>query len=235
MGSTQVKVTLMLSPAPDGCDDGISASVDFSDRGRGATYPLGIVQQPMQLATAGNPGAVFVAVPTPPVVQAIGMQASAPVCVRYNGAPAKVTGSGAAFSTIAGADSFTLAVDNVSTSVVFEAGDTTLAAVIARINALAGAIIASADTTGTQLVLTGARSGGAAALARAMQYGFITLSGSALGKLGLVAGTTYGSGDDRTTARLYDEPSTTSPTGPVTKIELSGTASVALAIYGRAS
>lgn len=156
------------------------------------------------------------------------------IAIRYNGAPASVVGSAGAFGTIVGGDAFTIDDDQGGVkTVTFEAGDTTLAKVIARINAAVGAIVAS-DSAG-QLKLTGAKSGGKEAADRTWQYGSIVLAGAALAKLGLVAGTTYGSGRDESTDMrvLHDFPTS----GPMktTRIELSGAGKIKTHVAGRAA
>lgn len=156
------------------------------------------------------------------------------IAIRYNGSPASIVGSAGAFGTIVGGDAFTIDDDQGGVkTVTFEAGDTTLAKVIARINAAVGAIVAS-DSAG-QLKLTGAKSGGKEAADRTWQYGSIVLAGAALAKLGLVAGTTYGSGRDESTDMrvLHDFPTS----GPMktTRIELSGAGKIKTHVAGRAA
>lgn len=73
---------------------------------------------------------------------------------------ATLTGAGEAIATIVSGDTVGIALeDGRETIVTFGASDTTLSAVIARINTTLGATIASADTT--HLVLTGLKYGSA--------------------------------------------------------------------------
>lgn len=101
---------------------------------------------------------------------------------------ATVTGTGETFGEIDAGDSFGVTVDSAPmTTVVLSGADTTLVAVIARINATVGATVASASTT--HLKLTGLRKGSGGRLVLTE-----TTSG-VLTKLGLTAGTTAGTGN----------------------------------------
>lgn len=230
----RAKVTCSIVTTSDG---GGSDSGNFSldDKGSGETFEDVRQREESSIATAGQLGAAFLDLDTPKVIEQFAMRSidGAEVGIRYNGAPASVVGVGGAFATIVNGDAFTLDLDQGGVkTVTFQTGDTTLAKVIARINADVGAIVAS-DAAG-QLKITGVKSGGEEAKARTWQYGSIVLAGSALAKLGLSAGTSYGSGrDDSTDGRiLKDFP--TSGAMKTTRIELSGSAKIKTHAAGRA-
>lgn len=228
-----------LQISPDGLSSGATSTVDFSDTSGGGSFMWSKTTESYQLSTSGSLGGVFQTLDTPAIVEALLLVSknAREFCVRLNGLPAIVTGSAATFGTIANADTFTIAVDQgAAFSPIFLAGDTTVAAVCQRINAYAGAIIATQSATG-QLVLSGANTGGQGAQADQIAYGSITLSGSApvLAKLGMIASTTYGSGDDfRTDGRFYVEPPT-SGAGLISKVELSGIGELLAHVAGRMS
>lgn len=213
-----------------------AGTFSLDDRGAGTTYEDVRQREESALNTGGQLGSVFQQLDAPPVVEEFAMLSidGSEIAIRYNGAPASVTGSAGAFGTIVGGDAFTIDSDQGGVkTVTFEASDTTLAKVVARINAEVGAIVAS-DSAG-QLKLTGVKSGGKEAADRTWQYGSIVLAGAALAKLGLVAGTTYGSGRDESTDMrvLHDFPTS----GPMktTRIELSGSGKIKTHVAGRAT
>lgn len=102
--------------------------------------------------------------------------------------PAVVVGVGAVFPTgFLGGEKLSVIVDGLSYEVTFQAGDQTLAAVVARINAVVGVAIGQpfADAFAGQLRLTTAVKG---------KVAYIQIVGSipVLAALGLTAGFTYG-------------------------------------------
>lgn len=103
-------------------------------------------------------------------------------------AVATVTGSGASFGSVLPGESFGVRVDGgQQVTVTFAGGDTTQAAVIARINAALG--YAAAATSTTQIALSGIRPGTGGSLVLS------SITSGLLAKLGLAAGTTAGTGN----------------------------------------
>lgn len=231
--SSRVQVTGQIVATPDGSAAGSTANVSFSDSGSGCVHDWARDYPAFSVATAGPVGSVFQAIEVPPVVEKLLIQSLSKqdVAVRLNGAPASVQGAAASFGSITNTDACTIVVDGASVAVAFQTGDTTCDLVVARINALANALIAS--NVGGQLKLTGAKTGGQGAAAKSFSYGSIVLSGAALAKLGLAAGTTYGAGDEfQISGRLFIEPSTIKP---ISKVEISGNASLNAFVAGRLS
>lgn len=226
-----------INVRPDSSENGTLADLKYDDTGSGSTHEYVRDYPAYQLATTGTPGAVFRLLDSPTIVEKLFIHSLSKqdVAVRLNGAAATLIGSAAAFGTLVNGDSFTINTDQGGVIVVtFETGDITGAKAAARINALVGAIVATIDATSGQLRLTGTKTGGQDAFAKSFQYGSIVLgAGAALAKLGLAVGTTYGAGDDRViSGRLLEEPSTTRT---VSKIELSGSASLNMVVAGRSS
>lgn len=236
----RAKTSLTIVTSSDGLSVGTATgSFDMSDGSSvGAQFEIVKQNEEDQLATAGQVGAAFVQLDTPNVIEQIAIRplAGQEIAVRLNGAPATVLGSGASFGTVAGGESFPLTVDGSGpVTVTLTASDTTAAACAARINAAAGAIVAAVESG--QLRLTGTKTGGQLAKANTMQYGSLVVgAGTALAKLGLVEGTTYGSAlaDLRTNNRLFLEPPT-SGAGAITQIELSGSGKIMTHLAGRAA
>jgi hypothetical protein len=109
-----------------------------------------------------------------------------PVNATFTAAAAAVTGSGAAFGSITAGLQAVLGYDAASNfTVTFQTGDTTIANVVARINAAAG--FAFASNNAGQLELTGLQQGSGGSVR--------VVSGTALADLGLTAGTTLGTGN----------------------------------------
>jgi hypothetical protein len=107
----------------------------------------------------------------------------------FTGVAATVTGSGATYAISAG-NQVTLGADSAPAfTVTFQAGDTTVGAVVARINQFAG--FAFASNSGGQVKLTGVVAGTGG------QVRVISdnTSGATLTALGLAAGTTLGTGN----------------------------------------
>jgi hypothetical protein len=108
----------------------------------------------------------------------------------FTGAVATTTGSGAAFGSIAVGNQITLAVDGkASFTVTFQAGDTTIANVVARINQFAGFTFAS--NAAGQLALSGVQAG----TGGQVQVVSDNTSGTTITHLGLTVGTTLGTGN----------------------------------------
>lgn len=212
-----------------------AASIDLSDTSGGSVFDDVRVRAEGLLATSGVLGAAWQELDAPAKVSQFSLRSidGSEVAARVNAAPATVLGSGASFGTIANGETLQVNVDQGGTvTVTFLTGDTTLAAVVARINAALGAIVASSN--GGQLQLTGAKTGGADAVARSWQYGTVqVVGGTALAKLGLSTGTTYGAGRDvSTTGRIFMEfPGLSSPLA-VTSIHLSGSGRIRTHIAG---
>jgi len=115
-------------------------------------------------------------------------------CTRSSGAAALTTGesvtAGAYPTGFSGGQTITLAFDNnANFTVAFQAGDQTLAQVVSRINSFAGFAMASGASGQLTLVGRTAGTGGS------VQVVGDNASGAVLGQLGLVAGTTYGTGN----------------------------------------
>lgn len=125
----------------------------------------------------------------PGQTEVFSIDGGADTTVTFSGTAAVVTGAGSAFGTIVAGDTIVLgydnATDNPNITVVFLAGDITIAAVIARINGYFG--FAFASNASGELRLTG-RKRGTAGLVR-------VVSGTALAKLGLTAADTAGTGN----------------------------------------
>lgn len=101
---------------------------------------------------------------------------------------ATVTGTGAALATIIGGDTCSVQVDTGPvTRVTFAASDTTIAAVVARINNSLGATVAA--NASSQVRLTGLQLGTGGKIVLA------DVTTGVLAKLGLTAGTTNGTGN----------------------------------------
>jgi hypothetical protein len=236
--SVRAKTLLSIVASDYGCDGGMKALVDADDANGGISY--GALQriEPWPIATTGPMGAAFVALPGIPSTTKLlhwHTVGSVPVACRLNGTPAKVTGVGASFGTIAAGDGFGLLVDGGGViPMVMESTDTTLALVVKRINALAGAQVVAADVTGTQLVFTGVLTGGQSAQAQALQFGQIAISaGTNYAKFGLTLGTSYGGGYDCIPQwRSNQDLSTTAAGLGVTKIEFSGNATLTVLVAG---
>lgn len=155
---------------------------------------------PRNVATAGLPGVAFVQLETP-VVQLERFIADVPagseLVIRFGGAPAVVIGAKSALA-IEGDETLELAIDGgEAVTTTLASTDTTVALVAKRINWAHGAQVASVDPATGALRLTGVKSGGADARARAWQAGSVAvLSGTALEALGLTTGTSFGAGED---------------------------------------
>lgn len=105
----------------------------------------------------------------------------------FSAAVAVLTGSGAAFGSIVAGDTVTLGYDDAENfTVTFLTDDTTIAAVVARINTAAGFTFASDNGSG-QLRLTGRQRGTGGAVR--------VVSGTAVTNLGHTTGTTAGTGN----------------------------------------
>jgi hypothetical protein len=226
MASTS-QVALTVTVAPQGSALGGTGTISASDASPTTSFADVRQREAFALSTLGSVGAAWTTLDTPAQIRQLLLQSRSGTefAIRLNGAVASVKGSGATFGTITNTDTFTLTVDGGSpTAVNFATGDTTIALVIARINAALGLNVASNDGSGN-LVLSGARTGGAVASALGHTYGQIVLATSAtLAKLGLNAGTTLGAGVDiGAMSRFFcDFPS--SGARIVTKVELSGSA-----------
>jgi len=126
-------------------------------------------------------------------------------CTRPSGADTLATSAvvtaGGYPTGFAGGEQITLAYDNLPNfTVTFQAGDQSLAQVVSRINQYAGFPLASGASD--RLTLTGRISG----LSGAVQVVGDNASGAVLGKLGLVAGTTTGTGNvDNITQVMFSE------------------------------
>lgn len=107
----------------------------------------------------------------------------------FSAAAATVTGSGAAFGSITAGNQVTLGIDGKPNfTVTFQAGDTTAAAVVARINQFAGFTFASQSG---QLTLTGLQQGNTAQVRVVSD----NTSGATITNLGLSVATTLGTGN----------------------------------------
>ena len=106
----------------------------------------------------------------------------------FNATAAVVTGTGGAFGTITAGEYITLAYDAATAfNVVFLAADTTVAAVVARINLYAGFTFATVSTTEVRLTGRQRGTGGKVVITAG--------STGALAKCGLTAATTNGTGN----------------------------------------
>lgn len=106
--------------------------------------------------------------------------------LTFAAAAATHTGSAGTFNSFVGGETLTLAIDDeASFTVIFEAADTSLAAIISRINTAYGQTIAS--NSSSQLKLTSLKKGTASRV--------IITAGAAATTLGLTVGTYSGTGD----------------------------------------
>lgn len=118
------------------------------------------------------------------------------VTVTLNAVAATHTGSGGTFNSFTGGETLTLAIDNgASFEVVFQASDTSLAAIISRINTTYGQTIAS--NASSELKLTSLTKGTASRV--------IITAGAAATTLGLTAATYSGT----STSNIADVAATT--------------------------
>lgn len=105
------------------------------------------------------------------------------VTITLNAVAAANTGSGGTFNAFTGGETLTLAIDNeAAIQVVFQASDTSLAAIISRINTTYGQTIAS--NASSQLRIT--------SLTKGTGSKVIITAGAAATTLGLTAGTSSG-------------------------------------------
>ena len=212
-----------------------SSAVDYAIADAVATSHDYVDATPRNVATAGNPGTAFVLLPTA-VVHIERFLASVPLgaalVLRFGGAVATVLGSVAGVIAPGGGNpTLVLGVDGApSATAIFAATDTSIQLAANRINgALASAglsaVVAIVDPITGGLRLTGLKTGGADAQAKAFSFGAIALSATSTGLalLGLTAGTTYGAGDDQYVgAGLFAK--TFPPSNLPAQLELSGTA-----------
>lgn len=113
-----------------------------------------------------------------------------PVSATFSAAVAAVTGSGAAFGSLVAGNQVTLGYDGAPNfTVTFQSTDTTISAVLARINQFAGFTFAS--NTGGQLTLTGLQAGNAGQVRVVSD----NASGAVITDLGLTVATTLGTGN----------------------------------------
>lgn len=200
---------------------------DTAVRDLGASAHDYVDPTPRNVETAGAVGAAFVQLETP-VQQVERFVAQIPpgadLVLRFGGAVAELLGASAA-TGFTGGEQAVLAIDaGGNITVTFEAGDTTQALAAKRINFAFGAQVADTDASG-RLRLRSLRTGDAGAAAKGFAFGRVrVVSGSALAGLGLVAGDTYGQGDDQ---RVGPGPfAKTFPSSALPRrVELSGSAS----------
>ena len=204
-----------------------ATSADIAQDAAASTHDY-VDPAPLTLATAGGVGAAFSALGTNVVrVErfAADFRPATDAVIRFGGLVATVASTLTPPPTFAGGEALTLGYDGVApVSVAFLAGDSASWALVAkRINFVLGASVASVDPVTATLRLSGLRTGGADALAKLYSYGALVIgAGTALALLGLVAGTTYGVGDDQRVGAgpfCKSFPATALPT----RVELSGT------------
>lgn len=156
---------------------------------------------PRAVATSGAIGAAFVTLPTS-VAQIERVVADVPpgadLVMRFGGLPAVLVGSLSVIDAPV-AETIVLAIDGADpVTTTLTSADTTIALVAKRINYAHGAQVASVDPSTNRLRLAGVKTGGADAAAKGWAAGSVrVVSGSGLALVGLVAGTTHGSGDDQ--------------------------------------
>lgn len=108
------------------------------------------------------------------------------VTVTWAGTAGSVTGTGGTFTTFTGGESISIAVNGgAATSIVFQPGDNTIAAIISRINLVLGATIATNNAG--QIKLTSPTFGTGSTIA--------VTAGAATTTLGLGAAAVAGTGD----------------------------------------
>lgn len=97
--------------------------------------------EPLQIQTAGAIGDEFIDVDALDQFIAIELlfaRSESPMILRIGAGPAQLDGAGAAFGTVLNGETLLLVIDGVAVNVVFVVpGDTTAAAIAARINAAA--------------------------------------------------------------------------------------------------
>lgn len=154
-----------------------------------ADTSVGSVELRRRAHITGNGGFSFDL--EPGQILQLSVDGGAAASATFNATAGTVTGVGATFGTIAAGDTVTLGYDDANATpnftVTFLTGDTTVAAVVARINAFAG--FTFADANGGQLRLTGRRRGTSG------QVRVVSGSTGVLTKLGLTAATTAGTGN----------------------------------------
>ena len=193
------------------------------------THDLGDPIPMGQVATPGAVGATFVPLPTSVqhaerLIADLGVGAD--LVLRIGGAPAKVVGSVTANPGLIAGDTLTLNVDGGGLVTTTFAGGESIAQAAAAIDsafvASGRTSPASVDATSGGLALAGTKTGDASASARGWQSGSLVLGGTALAKLGLGAGTTWGTGDDirvgGTPVLVLPFPSSSTPA----RVEVSG-------------
>lgn len=132
----------------------------------------GTVKAPFNIA----PGQTFIFTPN----------GGGPVTATFAGTAAAVTGAGGTFTSFAGGEVLPIGLDgNSSIDVTFQPGDTSLAAIITRINTVLGAMVAS-NASG-QLKITSTRFGTGSRV--------VIGASAAATTLGLAVGTQIGTGD----------------------------------------
>lgn len=113
-----------------------------------------------------------------------------PQSATFTGVAATVTGSAAVFGSIAAGNQVTLGADaRPNFTVTFQAGDTTIANVVARVNQFAG--FAFAQSNAGQLQLTGLQAGNGGQVRVVSD----NTSGTTITNLGLAVATTLGTGN----------------------------------------
>lgn len=190
--------------------------------------PVGI-----RIQTTGLPGAEFVDLEILGDLEHIEflyLKTDQPIVVRTYAEVAEVEGSGAAFGTVLNGETLTLEIDGVAVSVEFVVpGDTTGAAIVARINAacaLAGLATPRCElTSGGQLKITGILTG---------PEGSVEITGgTAAAKVGLSGLSDVGSGSDEwvygTKLVEFD------PQNAPSRVQVSGVGSIKLLAAGRTS
>lgn len=188
----------------------------------------------IQITTPGLIGQNWTALPMTADfigVEFLKVTSNQPVRLRIGAAPAIVAPTAGVYPTsFSGGETLVFTLDGVSVSVAFLIGDQSAAQVAARINAecaLAGlATPVASVSTGGQLVLTGKLTG--------LQGSIVIVSGSALTRLGLAAGTTFGSGQDVDVYGTFMNEFPPYPIAPA-RIQISGVASISVVAAGRTS
>lgn len=232
-----VRLTGSLITLPQGAPAaGATSELDLGAPGPGDPFEDVRQRESWHLTTPGPLGAAFVPLDLPESLAQLYIcsRNQSDLALRFDGAPAVVTGAPFDPAAIVDGDAFTLAVDQAPPAVVrFAAADTTWDAVLARIRAVARQAVADRTPAGA-LRIAGTKTGDRAARDRGFQYGSVEIAGSpaVLAKLGLVAGVTFGAGTDLVVRRrFFFEPP---PNGPraITSLELSGSAELVTHVAG---
>lgn len=240
MGSVQISGSVIASDSCSvGCNTGGGQAVfSLGDTCGGCSKSYESVvstQQPLQILTAGVPGAAYVDLDILDgftAIELLVLRTTSTLFLRIDADVARVLGVGGTFpTTFAGGEDLVLDIDGLGAfTTTFAGGDQTAAQVAARINAAAA--LAGLPTprvavaTSGQLELTSVLTGS--------QGSVEVVSGTGAATLGLTVGTTAGTGADVPIngEALFEFPRDTSAPN---RIQVSGQGTITILAGGRTS